>query len=251
MMIMVATVVVDFSLLLGITATARRIGYDQSIKSPYFWGIVLVGCFLFESVNFQMAEALIVGFRHRGEGLYGLLFPLLVGAVYPLSLMAILRLSRRYWIGVLILAATIALQLFATSVAAAGFAILKPTPIMDLYVLQHPNSTAAVSRNFARLLGHDGLIGIHQAWSMLLSAPAFCLVALLGLFPAVRRSPGVVAPLFSAGNVLLTYVWFQFTPVLQNYPTSAADVLFAAGISAAIGSVLGWIGWRMAAASGG
>ena len=251
LLIMVATVVVDFSLLFGITASSRRLGYGFTWNSPYLWGIVLIGSFAFESANFQMGEAFIVGYRHQGAGLYGLLFPLTFGAALPLSLMAVIRLSRRFWIGLLILGLTIGLQLLATGIAAAGFAILQPVSVIDEYVLQNPESTAAVSREFARLLGNNGLIGIHQAWTMLLAAPALMLVALLGFVPALRSRPLWAAPIFSASMVLFSYVWFQFTPALQTYPTTWLDILLAVAISTVIGSLMGRWGWRLALRSEG
>ena len=119
-----------------------------------------------------MGEAFIVGYRHQGAGLYGLLFPLMFGAVLPFSLMACLRLSQRYWTGILILGVTVGLQLVATAISAAGFAILKPVSVIRGICARIPISTAAVSRAFARALGNNGLIGIHQAWTMLLAAPA-------------------------------------------------------------------------------
>lgn len=246
LLIMATTVVVDFSLLLGITTSARRLGYGFTWNSPYFWGILLVGSFAFESVNFQMGEAFIVGHRHGGVGLYGLLFPLLVGCALPLSLMTILRLARRYWVGVVILAVTIGLQLLATGISAAGFALLKPVSVIDEYVRLNPDSTAAVSRAFARLLGNNGLIGMHQAWTMLLAAPSLGLVALLGLIPAVRRRPLILAPIFSASMVVFCSIWFRFTPALQKYPVGWQDILLAVLISASIGSLTGAIGWRLA-----
>jgi hypothetical protein len=245
-MIMVATVVVDFSLLLGITASARRLGYGFTWNSPLFWGILLVGAFAFESVNFQMGEAFIVGYRYQGLGLYGLLFPILVGVMLPLSLMMVVRLSRRFWIGLVILALTIALQYLATGISAAGFAILKPVSVIDEYVRLNPNSTAAVSRQFASLLGFNGLIGFHQAWTMALTAPALALVALLQFVSWASRKPIIAAPVFSVGMVVLSYFWFQLVTPLQNYPISALDLVIAASISAVGGLIMGDLGQRLA-----
>ncbi|UCH58652.1 MAG: hypothetical protein JSV61_10565, partial [Anaerolineales bacterium] len=124
--IMLSTMVVDFSLMLGIAASARRLGYGFNLKSPLFWGLVLTGAYAFESVNFQMGEAFIVGYRHGGVGLYGLFFPILVGIFLPLSMIVLIRLAKRYWVVLLALGLTLLLQYLATGIAAAGFAILKP-----------------------------------------------------------------------------------------------------------------------------
>ena len=187
LLIMAATMVVDYSLLLGITASARRLGYTFTWKSPLLWGIVLTGAYAYEAIHFQMGEAFIVGHRYGGAGLYGLLFPILIGAFLPLSLVACMRLARRAWVVLLTAGLALALQYLATAVAALGFAILKPVSIIDQYVLLYPESTAAQAREFAALLGNNGLIGLHQAWTMTLAIPALVLVALLGSLPWARR----------------------------------------------------------------
>jgi hypothetical protein len=246
LMIMASTVVVDFSLLLGITASSRRLGYSLTWKSPLTWGILLVGAYSFESVNFQLGEAFIVAYRAGGAGVLGLLFPLLVGIMLPLSLMTILRLSKRFWIGLAILGLTVALQYIATGITAAGFSILKPVSVIEEYVRENPDSTTAVSREFARLLGFNGLIGFHQAWTMLLTAPALALVAILGWVPLARRRPIIAAPVFSIGMVVLSYAWFQFIPVLRAFQITITDVLLAALLSALGGLVMGFLGYKLA-----
>ena len=60
LLIMAATMVVDYSLLLGITASARRLGYTFTWKSPLLWGIVLTGAYAYEAIHFQMGEAFII-----------------------------------------------------------------------------------------------------------------------------------------------------------------------------------------------
>jgi len=249
-MIMVSTMVVDFSLILGIAASARRLGYGFTWKSPLFWGLILTGAYAFESVNFQMGEAFIVGYRHGGVGLYGLFFPILVGAFLPLSMIVLIRLARRYWVVLLALGLTLLLQYLAIGIAAAGFAILKPVSVIDEYVLQNPESTAATAREFARLLGFNGLIGFHQAWTMTLCLLPLALVSLLELIPAARRYTLVAAPVFSISMVVFSYIWFQQTPALRAYPITTLDLLLACGISALGGLLMGGLGLRLASRVG-
>jgi len=246
LMIMLATMVVDFSLLLGVTASSRRLGYKFTWNSPLFWGVVLIGAYAFEAVNFQMGEAFIVGYRHGGVGLYGLLFPLLVGAFLPLSMLTCIRLARRFWVVLLIFAVTMLLQYLATGIAAAGFAILKPVSVIDEYVRLNPESTAAKAREFAALLGFHGLIGFHQAWTMSLSALPLVLVSLLEFFPWARRRPLLAAPLFAVSMVLFSFLWFEQTPALRGYPITGLHLLQAALISALVGLITGSLGLRLA-----
>ncbi len=249
LLIMAATVVVDYSLLLGITASARRLGYTFTWKSPLLWGIVLTGAYAYELVHFQMGEAFIVGHRHGGAGLYGLLFPILIGAFLPLSLVACIRLARRAWVVLLTAGLALALQYVATGIAALGFAILKPIPVIDQYVLLNPQSTAAQARQFAALLGNNGLIGLHQAWSMTLAIPALALVALAGALPWVRRHPIVAAPIFSVSMVLLSAVRFELTPALRDYPITATSIVLAALLALGGGLLTGGLGLRLTRAA--
>jgi hypothetical protein len=245
LLIMAATMVVDYSLLLGITASARRLGYTFTWKSPLLWGIALAGAYSYEAVHFQMGEAFIVGHRHGGAGLYGLLFPILIGAFLPLSLVACIRLARRTWVVLLTSGLALALQYLATGVAAAGFAILKPVSIIDQYVLLNPESTAAKAREFAALLGNNGLIGLHQAWTMMLAIPALVLLVLVGMLPWARRRPLLLVTVFSIGMVLVTYARFGMTPALRDYPISVVDVALAALLALAGALLTGALGLRL------
>ncbi len=244
--IMLSIMVVDFSLILGIAASARRQGYEFTWKSPLLWGLVLTGAYAFEAVNFQMGEAFIVGFRHSGAGLYGLFYPILLGAFLPLSMLTSIRLSRHFWIMLLIIVLALLLQYIATGIAAAGFAILKPVSVIDAYVRLNPNSTAAKAREFAGLLGFHGLIGFEQAWAMTLSAVPLAMVALLELFPWARRNPLLAAPVYSISMVLFSFIWFKQVPPLNSYTITGLHLIIAATISALGGLVTGSLGLRLA-----
>ena len=248
--IMLGTMVVDFSLMLGIAASARRLGYGFNLKSPLFWGLILTGAYAFEAVNFQMGEAFIVSYRQAGVGLYGLLFPILVGVFLPLSMIVLIRLAKRYWVVLLALGLTLLLQYLATGIAAAGFAILKPVSVIDEYVLKNPESTAAKAREFAGLLGFNGLIGFHQAWTMTLGFLPLALVSSLELIPRAHRYTLAAAPIFSISMVLFSYLWFQQTPALSNYPITALDLLLACMLSALGGLLMGGLGMRLASEVG-
>jgi hypothetical protein len=246
LLIMVSTVIVDFSLMIGITSSARRLGHGFTLRSPLTWGLLLTGAYAFESVNFQMGEAFIIGFRHGGAGLYGLLFPILVGAFLPLSMMTLTRLAGRNWVVLPTAGLTLAMQYVATGVAAAGFAILKPVSVIEEYVRDNPDSTISMAREFARRLGFNGLIGFHQAWTMMLMVAPLALVSLVPLVPWERRNPLVAAPVFSVGMVLLSFLWFQQMPSLAGYPISGLDLAIGSAISAAGGLVTGSVGMRLA-----
>ncbi len=246
LLIMLATMVVDFSLLLGLADSARRLGYAFRWNSPLPWGIVLAGAYAYEAVHFQMGEAFIVGYRHNGAGLYGLLFPILIGAFLPLSMLACIRLARRFWVVLATFGLALLLQYLAIGISAAGFAVLQPVSVIDTYVLLFPDSTAAKAREFAALLGNDGLIGIHQAWTMTLAAPSLMLVALLEFLPWARRRPLLAAPLFSLSLVLVSALWFETTPPLRDYPLTGAYLILASLLALGGGLITGSFGLRLA-----
>jgi hypothetical protein len=137
------------------------------------------------------------------------------------------------------------LQYAATGIAALGFAILKPVSVIDQYVLLYPESTAAKAREFAALLGNNGLIGLHQAWTMTLALPALVLVVLIGSFAWVRRRPLLLAAAFSISMVLIAYALYGLTPALRDYPIAGVDVALAALLALAGGLLTGALGLRL------
>jgi hypothetical protein len=237
---------VDFSVLLGLVASAKRLGWKLNWRSPYFWAFILVGAFAFESANYWTSEAFIFGFRYGGAGLLGMLFPILVGSLYPFALVLSLRLARRYWVVVPILAVALVLQYAATGLSQVLFGILKPVSLLETFIQQNPLSTVALARRFGIENGFVGLIGIQQAWVMWLSAIPLGLVALLDLWPAARRRMLLAAPVYSLSLVVACYFFFQGMPVMAKYGTSALDVIEAACLAGAGGLLFGWLGWRLA-----
>jgi hypothetical protein len=239
---------VDFSLLLGLVVSARRLGFKFNWRGPYFWGFILLGAFMFESANYWISQAFIYGFQNGGAGLLGLLFPLLIGVVYPLALVLNLRLAKAYWIVVPIFGLTLVLQYTGTGLAALGFAILKPVAILEDYIRQNPGSTVSLARQFTQENGMSGLIGLQQAWVMWLSGIPMLLVALLSLVPAARGRWLVAAPVYSVSVVLTCYFWFQRLPVMAKYDVTWLHVAAATLLAAAGGLVLGWLGSKLAGA---
>lgn len=239
---------VDFILLLGLVVSARRLDLKFNWRSAYFWGFMLLGAFMFEAANYWTSQAFIYGYSQGGAGLLGLLFPILVGALYPLALVLNLRLAKRYWIVVPIFALTLILQYAGTGFAALAFAVLKPVSILGDYIRQNPQSTIALAREFAARNGMVGLIGLQQAWVMWLSGIPLLLVALLSFWPAARGRWLLAAPVYSVSLVLTCYVWFQRLPVMAKYDVTWVHVAAAAILAASGGLVLGWLGSKLAGA---
>ncbi len=240
--IMVSTMVVDLSLLVGLAASSRNLGWKMNLRSPFVWGIVLAGAYTLESVCFQMSEAFIVAFRLGGVGPTGLLFPILAGILFPFPLLLAIRLSRRYWVAGLIFALTIGLQYIGVGISLAGFAVLQPVSVIEEFVRDNPQSTIAVARAFMTAIGSDGLIGFMQAWIVWLSAVPLALVSLLGLWKWARTHLLVAAPVYSVSLVLVCYLWFHFTPTLRDYPTTFWDMMQGLLIAVIGGLVMGRLG---------
>jgi hypothetical protein len=215
-------------------------------RSPLLWGLVLTGAYTFEAVNFQMSQAFVEGFRAGGAGLMGLLFPVLVGAMFPFPLLLNIRLAGRFGVAVLLFVVAIALQYIGTGVAAAGFAILRPESAIEEFVRLNPASSIAQARDLITSMGFTGLIGFAQAWMMWLSFIPLVFVSLLDWVPWARQRPLVAAPVFSATLVVFSAVWFRQMPVLSDYPVGWFDVALGVLISTTIGLVLGSLGLRLA-----
>jgi hypothetical protein len=239
---------VDFSLMFGLFVSAKRQHLQLNWRGGYFWAFVLLGAFIFESANYWTSQAFIYGFQHGGAGLLGVLFPLLIGMLYPLGLIYTLRLAKAYWIVVPIFVLTLILQYTGTGLAALGFAIMKPVSIIDEYVRLNPTTTTALARQFATQNGMSGLIGLQQAWVMWLSAIPLLLVAVLSLVPGARGRWLVAAPVYSVSVVLTCWYWFQRVPVMAKYDVTWVHVAVATLLAAAGGLVLGWLGSKLAGA---
>lgn len=244
--IMLCTMIVDFSLLLGLSASARRLGWRFDLRRPFVWAFVLVGAYTFEAVNFQMAQAFIVSYRAQGAGLIGLLFPILVGSLFPMSLLLMLGLSRRFWIVIPVFVLTLGLEYIGIGLAAAGFAILRPVSVLEAFVRANPDSTIALARRFASAIGFGGLIGFEQAWTMMLSGVPLALVSLLELWPWAKRRMWVAAPVYSASLVLTSYIWFQLIPTLRGYRIAWYDVALGVVIAAIAGLLFAEVGLWLA-----
>jgi hypothetical protein len=238
-----------FSLLMGLTATARRLGQPLSPRTPYFWVFILAGAFTLESANFQLSEALIVGHRQGGAGLWGLLFPLVTGVWYALALAFIVRLAGRFWIGLPILALTLGLQFVSTGLAALGFAVLQPVSVIEAFVRDNPDSVIALAREFTIRNGFSNLVGLQLAWLIGLSTAPLALVALLDRWPAARTRPWVAGPVYAAALVLACVVLFRGVPVMAAYDLHAGHVAAALTLALTGGWGMARVGVRLATAA--
>ena len=236
---------IDVSLLLGFTAAARRLGWGLDWRRPAFWGIVLAGAFNFEAANFLASQAFVEGFRAGGTGLWGLLFPLLMGAWYPLLLVTLVRATGRFWVVLPVALLCLGMQYIATGLAALGFAILQPVSVMEEFVRANPTAVVSLAREFGRLNGFSELIGLQQAWVMWFSVAPLALVALLDLRPALRARPWLAAPVYSASLVLICYALFQRLPLMAAYAVNAGHVLLALVLAVAGGLVTAWLGQKL------
>lgn len=244
--IMASTMLVDFSLLFGIAASGRRLNPALPVSSAAFWGLILTGAYAFEAVNFQVSEAFIAGYRMGGVGLWNFLFPIMAGALFPLSLLLIIRLTGRFWVAALVFGVAILLQYMGTAISFIGLEIIKPVSEIELFVYLNPDSTIAKAREYALLTGFTGLIGFQQAWVMWLSSVPMLLVALLEWLPAAHKRPLLAAPLFGVSLVLFSFLMYQFRPYLDSLPITLADVLLSAALAGGLGWLAGYLGLRLA-----
>lgn len=243
--IMASTMIVDYSLMIGISTAARRLGNKFEWRSPLFWGLGLTGAYMFEAVNFQMSQSFIEGFRVNGAGLMGILFPVLVGAMFPMPMLLTIKIARRFRVVLLLFAVAMFLQLIGIGIAAAGFAILQPVSVIGDFIRLNPDSSIAKAAEFISQIGFSGWVGVQQAWSLSLSAVPFVLVSLLDGSSWARRHPLVAAPVFSAGLVMVSFVWIKQMPLMRDYSIALPDVLLGVVVSVCVGLVLGSIGLRL------
>lgn len=243
--VMASTMTVDYSLMVGIYTSARRLGSRLEWHSPLFWGLGLTGAYLFEAVNFQMSQAFLEAYRVNGTGVTGILFPVLVGALFPMPMLLTIKLARRFSVVALVFGMAMLLQLIGTGVAAAGFAILQPVSQIDEFARLYPGSGFVKAGEFISQIGFSGWVGIQQAWSLALSALPLVLVSLLDLSSRARRRPLVAAPIYSISLVLASLVWMTQMPLMRDYVVALPDVFLGVAVSVCIGLVAGRIGLHL------
>ncbi|MSP11612.1 MAG: hypothetical protein EXR62_01510 [Chloroflexi bacterium] len=244
--IMAFTALVDVSLLIGIAASARHLKMKFNWRTPTFWGIVLAGAYAFEAVNFQMGQAFLEGFRAHGAGLMGLLFPIMIGVLFPLPLLLSIKLSRHFWVAALIFVTALLLEAIAIGFASIGFALIKPVSLIEEFVQDNPDSMISTARQFASLTGFTSLIGYQQLWIMALSTIPMGLVSLLHWWSWAQRHILVAAPVYSGSMVLTSFLWFQRMPVMKDYGTTWVDIVLGMGIAIGGGLIAGHIGLWLA-----
>jgi hypothetical protein len=205
------------------------------------WAFVLVGAYAFEAVNFQMAQAFIVSYTVQ-TGLAAILFPVMVGSLFPMSLLLILGLGRRFWLASVIFVIALGLQYVGVELAAIGFATLRPISMVEEFVRLNPDSTIALARQFAAGIGFNGLIGFEQAWTMVLSAVPLGLVSLLQFWPWAKRNLLVAAPVYSLSLVITAAIWFRRVPMLNRFHVVWYDIVLGAAIATAVGLLFGRVG---------
>ena len=194
--ILASTMLVDYCLMIGIATAAHRLREPFHWRRPFFWGMGLVGAYMFEAVNFQMSQAFLEAYRAQGAGLIGILFPILIGAVFPLAMLFMVRLVQRFSIVALVFALAMFFQIISVGVAAAGFAILQPVSVIDEFIRLHPESYLGTAAQFIAQLGFSGQVGVQQTWAFSMSAIPVLLVALLDRWAWARRHcPRVVLDL--------------------------------------------------------
>jgi hypothetical protein len=66
------------------------------------------------------------------------------------------------------------------------------------------------------------------------------------MLPWMRRHLLLAAPIFAGSMVLVSYLWFQTTPVLREYPITAGNLLLTMLLAMAGGTIAGSLGLRLA-----
>ena len=242
--ILASTMLVDYCLMLGIATAAHRLREPFHWRRMFFWGMGLVGAYMFEAVNFQMSQAFLEAYRAQGAGLIGILFPILIGAIFPLAMLFMVRLVQRFSIVLLVFALAMFFQIISIGIAAVGFALLRPVSIIAEFIQLHPESYLGTAAQFIAQLGFSGQVGVQQTWAFSMSAIPVGLVALLDRWTWARRHWLIAAPVFSSSVVLFGYFWIKQTP-LRDYAITGFDVLIGVLLSVSIGLIFGSIGLRL------
>lgn len=242
LLIMAGMFALDASLMVGVVISAERLQLPFNWRQPHYWAFLLAAAYTFDSIHFQTSEAFVYGYRFNGEGLLGVLFPILTGIAFTLPLLLSIRLSRQLWGPVPIFLVTMALQYIGTAFSAVGFALVQPESVIEEFVRQNPQSTITLVREFAQANTLAGTIGIQQAMVIWLSFPSVLLVALLHFWPWARRNLLIASPVYTISLMAVCYLWSQGLPVMAAYGTTWVHVAQGIAIALPVGLLLGWFG---------
>jgi hypothetical protein len=198
--------------------------------------LVLGGGLLWGGVRVVLEPAWLTAYTHGGVAFHT--FAMLGALQLPLALIPGTRLLDRRWAPVALVVVSLAVSLVGEQIARAGFAIIKPVPVLTEEIKKDPTSPIALA---AEIRSKNR--GTGPPWVVRLMLPVVAAAVLVAV--DLRRRPGAACIAYGV-TMLALYGWsIGQTPAFRPRAPAAVETALALAftvIAALIGSGAGrWI----------
>ena len=198
--------------------------------------LVLGGGLLWGGVRVVLEPAWLTAYTNGGVAFH--MFAMLGTLLLPLALIPVTRLLDRRWASVALVVVSLAASLVGEQIARAGFAIIRPVPVITEEIKKDPTSPIALAAEI-----REKNRGAGPPWVVRLMLPVIAAAVVVAM--DLRRRPAAACIAYGV-TMLALYGWsIGQTPAFRPMapaPVETALALAFTVIAALIGSVAGrWI----------
>jgi hypothetical protein len=198
--------------------------------------LVLGGGLLWGGVRVVLEPAWLTAYTNGGVAFH--MFAMLGTLLLPLALIPVTRLLDRRWAPVALVVVSLAASLVGEQIARAGFAIIRPVPVITEEIKKDPTSPIALAAEI-----REKNRGAGPPWVVRLMLPVIAAAVVVAV--DLRRRPAAACIAYGV-TMLALYGWsIGQTPAFRPMapaPVETALALAFTVIAALIGSVAGrWI----------
>ena len=198
--------------------------------------LVLGGGLLYGGVRVVLEPAWLTAYTHGGVAFHA--FAMLAALVLPLALIPGTRLLDRRWAPLALVIVSLAVSLIGEQIARAGFAVIRPVPVITEEIKKDPTSPIALAAQIREKNRGSG-----PPWVIRLMLPIAAAAVLVAV--DVRRRPAVACAAYGVAMLVLFGWSIGQTPAFRPGVPSPAETAVALAITlvaALIGSRVGrWI----------
>lgn len=189
--------------------------------------------------DFQVVVDQSVQTAFRRGGVFFFTWAILGALLFSFLLVLATRLTDSRAMPLVVAAGAVAAQVSVIAVADAGFALLRPTPMIEETIAKEPTSPVAIAHEMARLNG------VPPGRSLMLRFLPLLPAALLAWADG-RRRWRLASLAFGAGLVAVSGAMLARSPALRHAVPTPSDAVLALALAVAAAIVAGWCATRLA-----
>jgi hypothetical protein len=208
--------------------------YDASWKRRV--ALIANGVFLLWTFEIVVDQSVQTAFR-RGS-IFLFTFPVLGALAFTFALVLVGRIAESRSAPLVLAVGALVLAMSILLVGDVGFALLKPTSVIDEAIAADPTSPVAVAHEMARRNGW--VLGRSMLLRQILLAPA----ALMMLAPAIRWRR--TALIFGLALFVTSWAVFARVPAFSQISPTAIETAFAVVVALLCALGTGWCATRLA-----